>query len=122
MTIQNLNTKIQNCVDIWNSLDFTKLSSITEKANIVIFYILTYDKKSYILLDKLNKLVKTKHPYGELIFYGYSNVNSEDEVSSTVLKKYKMVVSTEKDQDEEEYLQRTEIFYDELQKILEESK
>lgn len=122
MTIQNLNKKIQNCVDIWNNLDFTKLSSITEKANIVIFYILTYDKKSYVLLDKLNKLVKTKHPYGELIFYGYKNVNSEDEANSTVLKKYKMIVSYEKEQDEEEYIQRTEIFYDELQKILEEVK
>ena len=121
--IQNLNNKIQNVIDIWNKLDFTKLSSITEKGNIIIFYILTYENKSYILLDNINKLLKNKHPYGDLIFYGYKNIEFKDESNTTVLKKYKIIVNVEEnDFNDEEYIKKSEIFYENLFKILESLK
>ena len=121
--IQNLNNKIQNVIDIWNKLDFTKLSSITEKGNIIIFHILTYESKSYVFLEQFNKLLKTKHPYGDLIFYGYKSIELKDDYNTTSLKKYKAIVNVEeKNFNSEEYIKKSEIFYENLYKILENLK
>jgi hypothetical protein len=117
MDCQKINQKIQKVIDLWSNLDFSKLHSINIKANNITFSILTYEKKSYEFLNDINALILQKHPVGNLSFGGFSSIGGD--TGSTILKTYKVKVFDDDKIDEEEYLQKLQIFYENLATLIE---
>jgi len=124
MKFEKINKQIQQAVDLWRELSFTKLKAINFKGNIIHFYILSYDPISYVFLSKLNELISKKHPIGNLAFYGYKSVENEElQVSSntTTLKYYKATIFNDtKDIEESEYIGKLDLFYQHLNELLKE--
>ncbi len=112
----NINNKIKKTIDSWNELEFSKLSRIENKGNTIRFLILTYDNKSYSLVRDINDLLKNKHPYGELIFSGHDDIMTES--SSTNFKVYKIIVFKDTNIEEDEYVEKLLIFYENLSNLI----
>lgn len=122
--ITQINKKINNIIDLWLKLSFSKLRNIHNKANIVIFSVLTSNENSPIFLKEINSLLKEKHPYGELVFIGYDknelieNIGDGVNSNNTNYRLYKMTIFTDLNLDDDEYIDRLQIFYDKLEKII----
>ena len=112
----NINSKIKIAIDNWNKLEFSKLSRIENKGNTIRFLILTYDNNSYNFVRDINDLLKNKHPYGELIFSGHDDIMTES--SSTNFKVYKITVFKDTNIEEDEYLEKLLIFYENLSNLI----
>lgn len=112
----NINSEIQQVINMWNKLDFSKVSKIENKGNFITFSIITYDNKSYDLTKDINNLLKNKHPYGNLSFSSHSDLLNEE--TTTNIKTYNINVFNDTNIDEQEYIEKLTIFYKNLKEIL----
>ena len=115
--LQKINNAIKNVIDCWNKLDFTKLSRIESRGNSIKFLVLTYDARAYDFVRDVNFLLKNKHPFGDLLFCGHDNL--AEEISSTNFKNYKTIIFNDTKMEEDEYIDKLVIFYENLLVVLE---
>lgn len=122
--IIQINNKINNIIDLWLNLSFSKLRNIHSKANIVIFSILSSNENSPIFLKEINNLLKEKHPCGELVFVGYDknnlieNIGENVNSNNTNYRLFKMTIFADLNLDDDEYIDKLQIFYNKLEELI----
>lgn len=122
--ITQINKKISDVINLWLNLSFSKLRNIHNKANVIIFSVLTSNENSSIFLKEINNLLKDKHPYGNLFFIGYDkndiieNIGEGVNSNNTNYRLYKIIIFEDLNLDEDEYIDKLQIFYDKLENLI----
>lgn len=115
--IQELNKVIKDVINIWKKLSFSRLHSICDKGNKIIFSLYTLDQNSSKFIEKLREITYKKHPIGDINFVGYSQLtDSKLDVSSNVtfIRKYNLTIFSDTNMNDDEFLDKLKIFYNKL--------